>query len=69
MNYEELKSKTVGELYDMCHERKKELLSLRIQLKTQQLTNTSSMKKNRREVAQLKTRIYELKRQEAKNAA
>ena len=69
MKYEDLNGKTIEELYDMCHERKKELLSLRIQLKTQQLTNTSSIKKNRREVAMLRTRISQQKKQRTSDAA
>ena len=69
MKYEELLGKTIGQLYDMCHEKKKVQLSLRIQLKTQQLNNTSSIKKTRREIARILMRISELKRQEAADAA
>lgn len=66
VKFETLAGKTVGELYDACHERKKELLGLRMQKQTEQLQNTSQIRKNRREVAQLLTRINQLKNEKNK---
>lgn len=57
MKYQEIVSKSVSELYDSMYNLKKELLNLRIQRSTGSVTNTSQIRKNRRDIARLKTRL------------
>jgi len=60
VKYEEIVNKSVGELYDSLFNLKKELLNLRIQRATNALTNSSQIRKNRRDVARIKTRLTQL---------
>lgn len=64
MNYQELSSKTVSDLYESLIGLKKELLGLRIQKSMAQLQNTAQIRKNRRNVARIMTRLNQLKRKE-----
>jgi large subunit ribosomal protein L29 len=61
VKYQDIKSKTVSELYDSLHNLKKELLGYRIQKSMGQLTSTAVIRKSRRDVARLTTRLHELK--------
>ena len=60
MKYRDLISKSVSELYDNLYHLKKELLNFRIQKSTGSLTNISQIRKNRREVARIKTRLNQM---------
>lgn len=57
MKYQEVANKTVSELYDSLYNLKKELLNLRIQRATGSMINTAQIRKNRRDVARIKTRL------------
>lgn len=61
MKYQELTTKTTSELYDSLIALKKELLGLRIQKSMAQLQNTAQIRKNRRNVARILTRLGQLK--------
>ncbi len=61
MKYEELKGKSVSELYDSLQNLKKELMGYRIQKSLGQLTSTAVIRKARRGVARVTTRLNELK--------
>ena len=62
MKYQELVNKSVDELYDSLYHLKKELLNFRVQRSTGQQTNTAQIRKNRRDVARIKTRLVQLKK-------
>jgi len=61
VKFADLTNKTDSELYTMYNERKKEQFNLRVQRKFNQLSNTARMRSCRREVAQLLTRLNQLK--------
>lgn len=61
MKYQELQTKTVSELYDLLIAQKKELLGLRIKQKLGQLDTPSLFKQSKKLVAQIMTRIHQLK--------
>lgn len=61
MKYQEVTTKTTSELYDSLIALKKELLGLRIQKSMAQLQNTAQIRKNRRNVARIMTRLGQLK--------
>ena len=62
MIYQELSGKTVSELYDSLISLKKELLGLRIQKSMTQLQNTAQIRKSRKNVARIMTRLNQLKK-------
>ncbi len=62
MKYQLLAGKTMSELYDSIVALKKELLGLRIQKSLSELSNTASIRKNRKDVARISTRITVLKK-------
>lgn len=57
MKYQEVQNQSVSELYDRLYQLKKELLNIRIQRSTGSVSNTSQIRKNRRDVARIKTRL------------
>ncbi|MFH2133912.1 MAG: 50S ribosomal protein L29 [Pseudomonadota bacterium] len=59
MSASELKSKSVAELHDELLSLSKAQFGLRMQLATQQLSNTSQLKKVRRDIARVKTVLTE----------
>lgn len=61
MKYQDLKGKTVSELYDSLQNLKKELVGFRIQKSLGQLTSTAVIRKARRDVARISTYLTELK--------
>lgn len=62
MKYGEMKKMTIGELYETLTQRKKSLLSCRINKKLGQLSDTSSVGKSRKEIARLMMAIANLKK-------
>lgn len=61
MKFEELKNKTVSELYDMLNNFKKELLGFRMQLSISGLQNTSQIRKVRRDIARVMLQLHKIK--------
>jgi large subunit ribosomal protein L29 len=59
MKANELKSKSVAELHEELLSLSKAQFGLRMQLATQQLGNTSQLKKVRRDIARVKTVLTE----------
>ncbi|WP_456432486.1 50S ribosomal protein L29 [Nitratifractor sp.] len=57
MKYTDLQGKSVAELEAMLKEKKLEVFTLRAKLKTMQLTNTSELRKARKDVARIMTAI------------
>ena len=60
MRYQELQSLSVGELYDRLHHLKKSLLSVRMRRSTEPVSDTSQIRKNRRDIARIKTRLIQM---------
>ncbi len=60
MKYQEVQNQSVSELYDRLYQLKKELLSIRVQRSTGTVSNTSQIRKNRRDVARIKTRLVQM---------
>lgn len=60
MKYQETVNKSVSELYDSLYNLKKELLNIRVQRATGSVSNTAQIRKNRRDVARIKTRLVQL---------
>ena len=63
MKASELRAKDPAELQQELNEMLKAQFSLRMQIATQQLTNTSQIKKVRRDIARVRTIINEKARQ------
>lgn len=59
MNAKELREKSVTELNGEVLELRKAQFSLRMQLATQQLSNTSQLGRVRRDIARIKTVLHE----------
>ncbi len=59
MKYTELKEKSLQELEGLLRDKKLELFSLRMKLKTMQLQDTSQIRKTRKDIARIKTAIAE----------
>ncbi len=59
MKYTEIKDKSLQELEGLLREKKLELFSLRMKLKTMQLQDTSQIRKTRKDIARIKTAIAE----------
>ena len=68
MKASELRAKNIDELSKELHDLLKAQFGLRMQLATQQLTNTSQMNKVRRDIARVKTILAERARATASNA-
>lgn len=60
MKYQDIVNKSVSELYDNLISMKKELLGLRVQKSLSQLTSTAPIRRNRRDVARIKTRLAQI---------
>jgi large subunit ribosomal protein L29 len=58
---------TLEELYANLHLLKKELLNFRIQKSSGSMTNTSQIRKNRRNVARIKTHLMQLNKNKLLN--
>ena len=59
MKASELRAKSIDELSKELHDLLKAQFGLRMQLATQQLTNTSQMNKVRRDIARVRTALKE----------
>jgi large subunit ribosomal protein L29 len=57
MKYTDLEGKTLQELEALLKEKKQELFTLRVKLKTMQLTNTSEVRATRKDIARIQTAI------------
>lgn len=57
MKYQEVQNQSISELYDRLYHLKKELLNIRIQRSAGPVSNTAQIRKNRREVARIQTRL------------
>ena len=60
MKYQEVQSQSVSELYDRLYQLKKALLNIRVHRSTGTVSNTSQIRKNRRDVARIKTRLVQM---------
>jgi large subunit ribosomal protein L29 len=60
VKYQEMANQSVSELYEGLYNLKKELLNFRIQRVTGSVPNTAQIRKNRRDVARIKTRLTQL---------
>jgi large subunit ribosomal protein L29 len=67
VKYQEVTNKSISELYDSLFNLKKELLNIRIQRATGTAPNTSLIRKSRRDVARIKTRLGQLSSVQTKN--
>ena len=61
MKYTELKEKNAEELNTLLKEKKNELFTLRMKLKTMQLQNTSEIRVARKDIAKINTALSALK--------
>ncbi|NPA50681.1 MAG: 50S ribosomal protein L29 [Epsilonproteobacteria bacterium] len=66
MKYTEIKDKSLKELHELLKEKKMELFTLRVKLKTMQLQNTSELRKVRKDIARIKTAITAAMKQQEK---
>ncbi len=57
MKYTDLQDKSVEELKELLKSKKQELFTLRVKLKTMQLTNTSEIRVTRKDIARINTAI------------
>lgn len=67
MKYTELQDKNLTELQQLLKDKKAELFTLRIQLKTMQLTKTSQISAIRKDIARISTAISQKIMQNAQN--
>ncbi len=61
MKFQDLANKTVSELYQQALDLKKEMLNLRMQAKTSQLTSTARIRECRRDFARIQTKLKQIK--------
>ena len=57
MKYTDLEGKSLEELESLLKEKKQELFTLRVKLKTMQLTNTSEIRATRKDIERINTAI------------
>ncbi len=57
MKYTDLQDKSVEELKELLKSKKQELFTLRVKLKTMQLTNTSEIRVTEKDIARINTAI------------
>jgi len=62
VKYEKVQAQSISELYENLYQLKKELLGIRIKRKTEptSVPNTSQIRKNRRDIARIKTRLVQM---------
>ncbi len=57
MKYTDLQEKSVAELNELLKEKKIEVFTLKVKLKTMQLTNTAELSAAKKDVARIKTAL------------
>jgi len=57
MKYTDLQDKSVKELNELLKEKRLEVFTLKVKLKTMQLTNTAELKAAKKDVARIQTAI------------
>ena len=57
MKYTDLQDKSVEELNELLKEKKLDVFTLKVKLKTMQLTNTAELKAAKKDIARIKTAI------------
>ncbi len=57
MKYTDLQDKSLKELQELLKEKRLELFTLRVKLKTMQLTNTAELRAVRKDIARVQTAI------------
>ena len=57
MNYTSLQDKSVKELNELLKEKRLEVFTLKVKLKTMQLTNTAELRAAKKEIARIQTAI------------
>ncbi|RDU72580.1 50S ribosomal protein L29 [Helicobacter aurati] len=67
MKYIELQDKSLTELQQLLKDKKAELFTLKIQLKTMQLTKTSQIASTRKDIARISTAISQKAMQSSYN--
>lgn len=65
LTFEDLKGKSRDELISLLREGKKQLLTLRFRKAGGELENSSEVKKTRRNVAKVQTRLSQMKKEAA----
>lgn len=60
VKYQEIVNKSLSELYDSLYTLKKELLNIRVERATGSVSNTAQIRKNRRDIARIQTRLVQL---------
>jgi large subunit ribosomal protein L29 len=61
MKYTDLQGKSLDELNKLLKDKKLEVFTLRVKLKTMQLTNTAELRSAKKDVARIKTAINAIK--------
>ncbi len=57
MNYTSLQDKSVKELNELLKEKRLEVFTLKVKLKTMQLTNTAELRAAKKDIARIQTAI------------
>jgi large subunit ribosomal protein L29 len=57
MKYTDLQNKSLAQLQELLKEKKLEVFTLKVKLKTMQLTNTAELRAAKKDVARIKTAI------------
>jgi len=63
MKYTDLQEKSLNELNELLKEKRLEVFTLRVKLKTMQLTNTAELKAAKKDIARIQTAISAAKHQ------
>jgi len=65
VRYQELQNLSISELYDRLHHLKKSLLSVRMRRSAEPVQDTSQIRKNRRDIARIKTRLIQMNQKQS----
>ncbi len=61
MKYTDLQDKSVKELNELLKEKRLEVFTLKVKLKTMQLTNTAELRAAKKDIARIQTAIHAAK--------